>query len=96
MKDAIGIVSVLVVGGVALGVAAVLLNGFAFYVLWHWFAVPLTGVILTMPEAMAVSLMVGFVTHQSAKSAEGWDAAAYLFLRPFIVLGIGWLILQFM
>jgi len=46
-------------------VLALLLRGFVVGTLWNWFAVPLFALpVVTIPQALAISLVVGTLTEQ--------------------------------
>lgn len=80
--------------------AAYILNGWALQLLWQWFIVPFGVVPLTLPWAIGISIVVGFLTnHITTKKNEEVDMGKVwltVFLRPFIAVIIGWLVHQFM
>lgn len=80
-------------------------RGYVLTVLWAWFVMPTFGLpALGIAPAIGLALVVSFLTHQSdaAKKPEGdfaermATAVAYAFLLPLLVLGIGWVVHQFM
>ena len=80
-------------------------RGYVLTVLWAWFVVPTFNLpALALAPAIGLSLVVSYLTHQSdaAKASEGdfsermARACAYALLLPLFVLGIGWVVHQFM
>ena len=103
--DSVGCILVLVACVVA--PFSYIVNGWVLAVLWRWFAVPLGLPSLTVPYAIGVALIVGFLTHQQSsprgkddrtqdeKVADGIAALLYSFVGPLFTLGIGWIVTQF-
>lgn len=92
-------VFVLIIGGSSL------LRGWALSILWGWFMVPLGLPALPLVTAMGVALVVSFMTYQripdcKEKDKEWYerlgDTLGHIILMPFLVLGIGWIIKQFL
>lgn len=83
---------------------AFIFSGYTISVLWLWFVVPSFGLAaLSIPQAMGISLIVSYLTHQLPKKDEKedsknelWRAIGFSLVRPFLALAIGWLILQWM
>lgn len=80
-------------------------RGYVLTALWAWFVVPTFNLpTLALAPAIGLSLVVSYLTHQSdaAKPPEGdfadktGRACASAFLLPLFVLGIGWVVHQFM
>ncbi|MCU4119322.1 hypothetical protein [Variovorax sp. N23] len=92
---------VLVVPGVILLIAAsATWRGYVLSILWGWFMVPAFGLPgLTVPLAIGLALVIGFLTERSAKKKEDFDwgiAIAQLIFSPAIALLIGWIVTRFM
>lgn len=93
MMEKIGI---FVVAFVVLCIPALLLNGWAFMVLWEWFVVPTANLrALSFGEALGMSLVVSYVTSGSPSfrektTAEAFKSLAWIFAKPLISLGVGW------
>jgi hypothetical protein len=83
-------------------------NGWVLMKLWEWFIIPVFHLpMLTLPAAMGLSLVVHFLTyqHQSTSDTKGTEEEekkkririfVQIFLRPLIVLGIGYVIHLYM
>jgi len=81
------------IGIFGLMIAAVLLRGWALSILWGWFAVPIFGLPpLGIAQAIAVALIVSFMTHQyvPSKEKDNWGPALFPIMMPLFALGIGW------
>lgn len=80
--------------------ASAVVNGFVLVHLWGWFFVPVLGLpLLSIPQAVGISLVVSFLTHQAHVEKENPDGVKVLtsaFLRPLLALLIGWVVKQFM
>jgi hypothetical protein len=98
-----------VVGWIAGVLAALALSsmwrGYVLTVLWGWFLVPTFGLsALALAPAIGLAVVVSFLTHQSdaTKEQEGdfstrmARAAGHALVMPALVLGIGWVVHQFM
>jgi len=78
--------------------------GYVLTILWGWFVVPLFGPPeLTIPVALGLALVVGYVTKdgQQMKPEEDFGAVVLkvllgLLLRPAVALGVGWVIRGFL
>lgn len=97
-----------VIGGVV-GIGALIVfssiwRGYSLSVLWSWFMVPIFGLpALSIASAIGVALVVGFITHQpdTTKDDESFadktvKAVVFAVLYPPLMLGIGWIVKQFM
>ena len=93
------------VGVIALAALASIWKGYVLTVLWAWFVVPIFGLpVLSLAPAIGISLMVSFLTHQSdattAKEGTPTDrfakSVSHALIAPAVVLGIGWVVNQFM
>jgi hypothetical protein len=80
---------------IAVGVTvSAILDGWVLSILWGWFFVP----ILDMPpistiQAIGIALVVTFLTGQYVKNEDDtYGALAWTLARPFLVLGIGWIV----
>ena len=79
-----------------------ILNGCVLRILWRWFVIPVTGLPpLTIPMAIGVGLVVGFLTHQPAprphedteeSTTRLLGHAIAGLLHPLIVLGVAWIV----
>lgn len=91
-----------VIGFIALMVLGAILGGWALSVTWGWFMVPVFGLPeLSIVPAMGIALVIGYLTKSSGSSnKEGGEAIiegiVHTFVGPLLVVGIGWIILQFM
>jgi putative Mn2+ efflux pump MntP len=93
------------VGVLALLTLSSMWRGYVLTVLWGWFVVPTFGLsALALAPAIGLAMVVSFLTHQSdaTKEQEGdfstrmARAAGYALVMPALVLGIGWVVHQFM
>ena len=80
-------------------------SGWAFAILWGWFAVPIFGLPpLTIAAAIGVSLLAGYLTHQyrpeKTEPGQHWKRFAeiigYAILKPLLCLAVGWVVKQWM
>ena len=78
-------------------------EGFVFMKLWAWFVVPMFGLpALTIPVAIGIALLVGFLTHQrnGESDADPMDYAVKSFSHGFVnsgvVLLIGYIVTFFL
>jgi hypothetical protein len=90
---------------VAVIVSGWLLHGWVLSILWGWFLVPLEIPAISVPAAMGISLIVGAMAHQHtpkdffAKSDTKeclWYLALKSWAAPFLTLGIGLCVKQFL
>lgn len=74
--------------------------GYAFSILWGWFIVPIFHTpTLSLPAAIGVSLVVGYLTHQIIPEDKSLTATerlakscSELALKPAVTLGMGYAI----
>jgi hypothetical protein len=91
-----------VVIGVVFGGVAAIINGWVLSLLWLWFIVGIFGLpALSIPQAIGISLIVGFLTPQAISSTKlpkkedgttDYVPAITALLRPFIMLLWGWFV----
>lgn len=99
---AIGIITVTTVAIIY----SILMNGYAFSVLWAWFIAPTFGcVVLSIPAAIGISMTVSYLVHRidaDKKSEEkSWamklvEAFAIATLKPGMALLFGFVVKSFM
>jgi high-affinity Fe2+/Pb2+ permease len=72
-------------------------RGFALSILWGWFIVPVFGLpALSIPFAIGLSLVVGFLTDHVDDKDGDWSAAVYkAAIGPAVALLIGWIVTKF-
>ena len=84
--------------------AAIIMNGWILSIMWGWFIVPLFHLPeLTIPYAIGISSVAGLFMNKSTQNKidEGIfsekliKALSVTFLVPLMVLGFGWIVLQF-
>jgi hypothetical protein len=97
----IGVAStvVSVLFAIAMFVVAVGWGGYVLMILWGWFIVPtLAFAPLGWPEAIGVSLVVNYMTHQYRHSPKTENAkiTAYVFGKPLLFLAVGYVVKLFM
>jgi hypothetical protein len=87
----------------ALLLPVVMLNGWGLGKLWMWFAVPLGVPVISLGQAIGLSLLVAYLTHQVNWTPDSMKDkpferlvrdAAYAGLKPVVCVGTGWLYLQ--
>jgi hypothetical protein len=90
----------LVLGFLTYMVLVTLLNGVVLVDLWQWFIVPIFHIApLNIPQALGISLMVGFMAHQISRQKDTEDNRVVLFtavLRTLSAWGFGWVIMKFL
>lgn len=88
---------------------AYIVNGWALSILWDWFVTSVFDVpSLNVPIAIGLSIVIGYLTastpdldKKTESKSEGefvqsvCTSVMYSFLRPLIILGVGWIVLQF-
>jgi hypothetical protein len=82
---------------------AQLLNGFALATLWAWFVVPtFQCVSLSIPAAIGISTVVGYLTHQvgTTKKDEKYEdllarAFGHATAKPVVALSFGFVVKWF-
>jgi hypothetical protein len=105
MTENIGCVILLV--NLALLPFAYLLDGWVLSKLWGWYIAPLGLPSLTIPMAIGVAIVVGYLTSgistkpckdnrsKEEKIEDSLTATAAVFAKPFLALGVGWIVFQF-
>ena len=95
-------VSFVLFAAAAIVVLGAIMRGFVLKKLWGWFVIPLfpSAPAVSIAQAIGISLVVGYLTHQdsesksesSASSAKGVMAFALLglFIQSAIVFLFGW------
>lgn len=74
-------------------IASVILHGWVFSILWEWFIVPYGLPIIDIPHAIAISLIVAFLTHQYIPVKKGDVSNTWLqFTKPLVALLVGWVL----
>lgn len=89
---------------VILAVYAVLLNGWAFAKLWAWFMVSTFSLpVLSIPQAIGLSLMISYATYQLQEKKEDEDSGALLIktffiatFKPLFAIGFGAIVKSFL
>jgi hypothetical protein len=74
-------------------------NGWVLSILWGWFFVPILGLpALGVAQAIGISTVVGYLTHQHRKTPEGEEAEAFAYIaaQPLFALLIGYIVKSFM
>lgn len=95
------LIALSIVGFIGLMVVSAILGGWALSVTWGWFMVPTFDLPeLAIAPAIGVALVVGYLTknipQQGGSSADQFGMAiAEAFFRPLLIVGLGWVILQF-
>lgn len=81
---------------------SVIINGYVLSILWVWFLVPLGLPAISIAHSIGIAMVSSWLTyqHQTSKQ-EGKEKAlenlAIIFVvRPLAVLGVGYLVKQFM
>lgn len=84
------------------------LDGWVLSILWRWFIVPFDAPVLSVPAAIGVSIVVGFLTHQITykHGRDGRSAGEQLedslstigtaLVLPFITLLTGYIVSLFL
>jgi len=84
--------------------ASIIMNGWVLSIVWGWFIVPLFHFPeLTIPYAIGISSVIGLFMHgrtsnqkdERTLSKKIMRAFSAAFLAPLMVLGFGWIVLQF-
>ena len=77
-------------------VLAAAANGYVFATLWRWYLVPAFGVTeISVITSIGIALLVGMLQPVDKKEEEGpsWGRVLRPFLRPAVVLAVGWMFL---
>lgn len=86
----------------SLSAVSVVLNGWAFSILWGWFIVTTFGMMsITIPAAIGLGFVVSYLTKQAHRKVDTSDETIWYDLRvslmkPFVALGAGWIVKGFM
>lgn len=83
---------------IALVVASSIWSGYVLSILWGWFIVPTFGLpMLSIPAAIGVALIAGFLTKQISATKSDWSQAVSTAIAvPLISLCLGYAIHSFM
>ena len=88
---------------VVISIVGAIAQGWALSTLWSWFVADFLGLpLLTIPQAIGIALLVGmfFIPNLEEKDKDVVDLFLKLISKaifyPLIVVGLGWLVLQFM
>lgn len=91
--------------GAFFGVLAlsVIVNGYVLSILWVWFVVPLGLPVISVAHSIGLAMVTGWLTYQYQTNKKEEDNIkaltefAILFIvRPLAVLGVGYIVKQFM
>jgi hypothetical protein len=105
MKMEVGCLVALV--ALVISPALYVLNGWALSILWEWFIVPIGLPPVSVPMAVGIAIVVGFLTKQTetkhcvdtrTKDEKITDAIASIVAMiayPLVALGIGWIVRGF-
>ena len=81
-------------------VASIAINGFVLERLWEWFVVPLGAPPITFVHALGIAILFGAFGLTKApnvdKEKASWGKATTSILTPLMLLGLGWILYQFM
>jgi hypothetical protein len=89
------IVFIAVIGVIPLALAAAVLRGYVFSILWGWFIVPTFGVpSISTPLAIGIMITIGEVTRQyvPTKDKDIWMPIGTAILSPLLALLLGWIV----
>lgn len=90
------------IGYVTLFLISMVLNAYAMFKLWHWFAVPIGAMSVNIYHAFGLALLVRFLTvqtnsgyHIAAAKHHGYTPDASItvansILTPLVALAFGW------
>lgn len=90
--------------GVFFGVLAlsVIINGYVLSILWVWFIVPLGLPVISVAHSIGLAMVTGWLTYQYTNKKEEdiiktlTEFAILFIVRPLAVLGVGYIVKQFM
>lgn len=77
------------------------LSGWAISILWKWFIFPVFDLrIISIPEAIGISLIIAHLTHQTPTNKDGRDhpflsSILTSMLKPLCAVCIGWIVKLF-
>ena len=80
----------------------VIVNGYVLSILWSWFIIPFGLPQLSIAHAIGVGMVMSFLTYQHQTSTEadkekaGINLVVVLIIRPLAILGVGYIVKQFM
>lgn len=87
-------------------VLAVIMNGYAMFVLWGWFVVPLGVAEIGVAHAIGLASIVSYMTHQDQsllaqdRSKSSFErlaqSLALAFGKPLVLIAFGWIVASFM
>ena len=77
-----------------------LFSGYAISILWDWFVAPVFGVAaINIPQAIGLTLIVQYLTHQEQGTKPAKDVASALIegvfkaaFKPLLTVAFGWLV----
>ncbi len=90
-----------------IAIPVTLLHGFVFQKIWHWFIFPLGMADITLPHALGISMVIGYLTHQidieqlmkertkEEEIEKNINEIIFSVIKPLMYLLIGWIYLQF-
>jgi hypothetical protein len=108
MKDEEKSCLIVALAAIALPVIVVfssVVNGFVLTILWKWFVIPVFSLpALNIPQAIGISMVIAFLTHQRVKNKDDNKEVFELWLSlffysvfyPLLVLGISWIVQLFL
>lgn len=97
METALAVIFMMV-GVFGLTICTAIWRGWVLSILWGWFAVPIFGLPpLGIAQAIAVAMIVSFMTHQYIPSKEGdtWMPIFTMILTPLFALLVGWVVRRY-
>ena|SRR3990167_4864153 len=87
---------------VVISIVGAIAQGWALSTLWSWFVADFFGLpLLTIPQSIGIALLVGMFFSPSMKEKDEDVLSLFLNLvgkaifNPLIVVGLGWIVLQF-
>ena len=83
------------IGVIPLVLAASILRGYVFSILWGWFIVPTFGVHpISTPLAIGILITIGEITRQyvPSKDKDVWMPICTMILSPLLALLLGWIV----
>lgn len=85
--------TLILIGGLALIVVLLAVNGFVLSWLWQWFVVPLGVGQISIAQAFGLSLLVSYAvpTYQSKESTKFSEVVVKAMGKQSFALGFGWL-----
>lgn len=89
---------VTIIVGVPLILYVLVANAFVLTYLWLWFVMPFFPVsALNIPQAIGFMLFVIAIrmSNSDKNKEDDWNWVAALFLRPWFMLGMGWIVKEY-